>query len=580
MTVPPSVPLRRSRRAATVLLAGLVLLAGASPAAADQGLTGDAALVGTSGASTASIALDGTAPSGTEPARSATARARAATARAARTHGRRSAKLVPRARTARATVRGQRVVLRWSRPRGARVTVIQTKDRTRGQERWRRAAKPVRGTKKTLTGLRPGHAYRIRLVHRSAVRGGRSGRPGRSILVRIPRRAVPPAPVPAPVPPPQVRAPASVGGLRIATSGDQGVRLSWNPAPGATGYRVERIDAVSGGVEHLSGLVSGTVREDVPPPYLAGRWLRYRVVAINASGAAAPSPPVEARAAGFPTYERFYALGDSYAAGTGIGQPYDDQQCARSNDMWAALIDRSIVPQPRLIACSGAVTQDVRLSSTDGVPQHPDLPGTQLDEVQRDLATHAGAALITISIGGNDAGFVPQFTRCVLTSCLSDAETVTALIQGEVRERLDRTFAQIREVAPHADVVIAGYPLLFTEALLVTDPSLATVDQAERRLANVWAGQLNDEIAASARAHGLHAVTAEVEDAFLDHGAGAAVPWINGVVPIDPGTPPGVPPVLPATMSIHPNRAGNAGYAEAVEGALREYASRVRLRTE
>ncbi|MFA4927424.1 MAG: GDSL-type esterase/lipase family protein [Patulibacter sp.] len=470
---------------------------------------------------------------------------------------------------------GRNVVLRWKRPRGARFTVIETKDRTAGQKGWRRVGKPVRGTKKTLIGLRAGHAYRIRLLHRDALRRGRTGRPGPTILVRIPRPAVPPGPV-APV----VPAPGRVSGLGIATSGDQGVRLSWDPTPGATGYRVERIDAVSGGVEHLPGLTTATVREDVPPPYLAGRWLQYRVVAANPGGDAAPSSPVEARAAGFPAYERFYALGDSYAAGTGIGQPYDDQQCARSNDMWAALIDRTIVPQPQLIACSGAVTQDVRLSSEGGVPQFPDLGGTQLDLVQRDLATHAGPSLITISIGGNDARFVPQFTDCVLGNCLGDAETETALIQGEVRQRLDATFAQIRRVAPHSDVLIAGYPRLFTEQALVLDPTLLTVDLAERKLANLWADQLNAEVAASARAHGLHAVTTQVVDAFLGHGAGDAEPWINGIVAIDPATPPGVTPALPATKSIHPTPAGNAGYAVAVEGAFREYASKLRLRGE
>lgn len=486
---------------------------------------------------------------------------------------------VPRARAARATVKGRRVVLRWSRPRGARVTVIQTKDRTTGQKAWRRVGKPVRGTKKTVT-LRAGHAYRIRLVHRSAARGGRSGRPGPSILVRVPRA---PASDPGPPdfgPPWQPAVPATVTGLSIATEGESSVTLRWSRALAATTYRVERIDMATGTVERLPGDSNVLTRTDTPPPHLAGRWLQYRVVARNGPVDAQPSTPVEARAPGFPGYARYYALGDSYAAGTGIGQPYDDQQCSRSNEMWAALIDWRIVPKPQLIACSGAVTQDVRLSSTGGIAQYPDLGGTQLDLVQRDLATHSGPSLITISIGGNDARFVPQFTACVLGDCTADAETETALIRGEVRRRLDATFAQIRDVAPASDVLIVGYPRLFTEDPISLDPSLLTVTQAERVLANVWADQLNAEIAASARAHGLHPVTDEVVDGFLGHGAGGTDPWINGVVLVDPATPPGVPAATPATKSIHPNPAGNAGYAVAVEGALRAYASKVRLRGE
>lgn len=546
MSVSPTALPRPSVRVRLALLTGLILLGGSAPPAAAA-----------------------PAPAGHEPAAVSGQRATTKTAK------------VPRARAARATVDGRRVVLRWSRPPGARVTVIQTRDRTRGQKTWRRAGKPVRGTKKTLTGLRAGHAYRIRLIHRSAARGGRAGRPGPSILVRVPRPAAPtPGGRPDVGPPREVAAPPAVTGLRIAAHGDAGVTLSWNLVTQASTYRVERIDAATGTVERLPGDSNALTRHDTPPPHLAGRWVQYRVVARNGPVDAEPSDPVEARAPGFPTYARYYALGDSYAAGTGIGQPYDDQQCSRSNVMWAALIDRTIVPQPQLIACSGAVTQDVRLTAADGIPQYPDLGGTQLDLVQRDLATHAGPSLITISIGGNDARFVPQFTQCVLVDCTGDAETETALIRGEVRRRLDATFAQIRTVAPASDVLIVGYPRLFTEAAVSLDLSLLTVDQAERKLANVWADQLNEEVAASARAHGLHPVTSEVVNGFLGHGAGSADPWINGVVLVDPATPPGVPAATPATKSIHPNPAGNAGYAAAVEGALREYASKVRLRGE
>lgn len=561
MSVSPTAHPRPSVRVRLTLLAGLIVLGGVAPPAT--------AAPGPATAGDQPSAVSG------QPATEQPATERQATERAVK---------VPRARAARATVSGPRVVLRWTRPRGARVTVIETKDRTAGQKAWRRPGKPVRGTKKTLTGLRAGHAYRIRLIHRSAARGGRAGRPGPSILVRVPRAPAPAAPGPGERPGfgtywPQ-NPPPQVTGLRVVAHGDAGVTLSWNLVMQASTYRVERIDVATGTVERLPGDSLALTRDDTPPPHLAGRWLQYRVVARNGPVDAVPSDPVEARAPGFPAYARYYALGDSYAAGTGIGQPYDDQQCSRSNAMWAALIDRAIVPQPQLIACSGAVTQDVRLTATDGIPQYPDLGGTQLDLVQRDLATHSGPSLITISVGGNDARFVPQFTQCVLVDCTGDAETETALIRGEVRQRLDATFAQIRAVAPAADVLIVGYPRLFTEAAVSLDPSLLTVTQSERVLANLWADQLNEEVAASARAHGLHPVTTEVVNGFLGHGAGSADPWINGVVLVDPATPPGVPAATPATKSIHPNPAGNAGYAVAVEGALREYASKVRLRGE
>ena len=247
--------------------------------------------------------------------------------------------------------------------------------------------------------------------------------------------------------------------------------------------------------------------------------------------------------------------------------------------MWAALISRDLVPEPRRIACSGATTVDVLPSSAGGVKQHDALPGTQLDEVQADLATGTGPALITLSIGGNDAQFIPQFTRCVLGDCTADRDTETALIRGPVRRALDTTFAEIRRLAPAADVLVAGYPRLFTEDVLPTDPLvLTTLTLAERRLANEWADQLNAEVAASAAAHGLHPVTDPVVAAFLGHGAGGAQPWINGVEFLDVGTPIGTSPSVPATKSVHPNAPGNAAYGAVMEEALRRYAGQVQIR--
>jgi lysophospholipase L1-like esterase len=360
---------------------------------------------------------------------------------------------------------------------------------------------------------------------------------------------------------------------------DGAIALDWSAAPGATGYRVVRTDLTTGAAEALPGTPAATARSDAPPAALAGRWLSYRVIALDGGADAPPSRAAEARPAGLPTYAAYYALGDSYAAGTGLGQPYDDQECARSNRMWGALIPRTLVPQPALIACSGAKTVDVRLSSDGGVPQHPDLGGTQLDLVKRALPTKPGPTLITLSIGGNDALFVPQFTRCVAGDCTGDRDTETALIRGQVRRNLDETFAQIRAVAPGADVLVAGYPRLFTEDAIPRDAVFAaTLTQDERRLANVWAEQVNAEVHASARAHGLQPVTDEVLAAFVGHGAGGADPWINPVIAADPGTPPGVQPDTPATSSIHPTAAGNQAYADVVTAALRAYGAVTRVR--
>lgn len=453
------------------------------------------------------------------------------------------------------------VTLAWERPSGAGVTAtrIERRDIDRKGARWR-AFRTVRTNTATIRGLRAGTRYRFRIRFRTT--GPGFGRPGPSVIVRT-----------------RGHVPGVVTGLRAAGEGDA-VALSWAAAKDATGYRVERADVLTGATERLDGVRRGTTARDTPPARLAGRWLRYRVIAVDGGAEARASAPVEARAVGAARYATYFALGDSYAAGTGVGQPYDDQACRRNGRMWAALIPRELVPLPQFLACSGATTANVRLTVEGGTAQVAGIGGTQLDRVLRAVrAAPREPALITLSIGGNDARFVPQFTRCVTGDCTSDRDVETALIRGPVRRALDTTFAQIRRVAPGADVLVAGYPRLFSEDALPADPVFAlTLTQAERRLANAWAVQLNDEVRASALAHGLHPVTTEVLAAFEGHGAGAADPWINAVRVVDPGTPIGLVPDLPATASIHPNVAGNQAYADVVTAALRAYASRVQVR--
>lgn len=452
------------------------------------------------------------------------------------------------------------VKLSWERPSGGGVTATRIERRTLGvrRSRWR-TVKTVRTNTTRITGLTAGTRYRFRIRFRTT---GRSfGRPGPTVIVRA-----------------LGRKPAVVAGLR-ATGAGRDVVLAWPAAKDATSYRLERTDVLSGRSERIGALVRGTTATDTPPERLAGRWLRYRVVARDGGAEAARSAPVEARAAGMPGYASYWALGDSYAAGTGLGQPYDDQPCARSGRMWAALIPRDLVPTPQFLACSGAKTNNVRLTTEGGTAQVPNIGGTQLDRVLRGLRTTPGPALITLSIGGNDARFVPQFTRCITGDCTADAAIETALIRGEVRRNLDATFDQIRRVAPGADVLVAGYPRLFSQDALARDPVFAvTLTQAERRLANVWAVQVDEEVAASARAHGLHPVTDEVLEAFEGHGAGGPSPWINPVQVVDVGTPIGLVPALPATASIHPTAEGNQAYANVMTAALRAFAASVQTR--
>ncbi|MCM2580141.1 GDSL-type esterase/lipase family protein, partial [Streptomyces meridianus] len=92
----------------------------------------------------------------------------------------------------------------------------------------------------------------------------------------------------------------------------------------------------------------------------------------------------------------YVALGDSYSSGLGAGS-YDSASgdCKRSNASYPALWAANNAPASfSFTACSGATTDDV-------------LAG-QLGPV------NSSTGLVSMSIGGNDAGFADVMTTCVL----------------------------------------------------------------------------------------------------------------------------------------------------------------------
>src|ERR1044071_8534003 len=87
----------------------------------------------------------------------------------------------------------------------------------------------------------------------------------------------------------------------------------------------------------------------------------------------------------------YVAQGDSYASGTGTREYYDSG-CQRSNHSYAKQLAASRGLNLNHIACSGARIPDVRANQLG--------------------ALSASTNLVTLSIGGNDAGFSSVITQC------------------------------------------------------------------------------------------------------------------------------------------------------------------------
>jgi lysophospholipase L1-like esterase len=231
----------------------------------------------------------------------------------------------------------------------------------------------------------------------------------------------------------------------------------------------------------------------------------------------------------------YIAMGDSYSSG--VGAPGQAGLCLRSSrsytTQWAQRNDPASF---RTVACGGATTGDVRSFQVPYLSSRTDL--------------------VSLTIGGNDAGFADTVISCTLGSeaaCTAKVNQARTYITGTLPSRLDSTYHAIRQKAPNARVIVLGYPRLF-------DTSSATcgiggMSLAKRRALNAGADVLAGIIRDRAEAAGF--TFADVRDRFDGHGACAAGPWINGLT------------LLPPTDSFHPNTAGYTnGYLPAMAAAV------------
>src|SRR5277367_6073782 len=120
----------------------------------------------------------------------------------------------------------------------------------------------------------------------------------------------------------------------------------------------------------------------------------------------------------------YVALGDSYSSGLGAGDYISSSgSCDRSTnaypEQWA---DANSPASFVSVACSGATTADVLASQVS--------------------ALSASTTLVSITIGGNDAGFSSVMETCVLAStstCVNAVKTGETFVAGQLPARLDST---------------------------------------------------------------------------------------------------------------------------------------------
>ena len=246
----------------------------------------------------------------------------------------------------------------------------------------------------------------------------------------------------------------------------------------------------------------------------------------------AAAVPLAAQAAS-PSY---VALGDSYSSGVGTRTYIDDgTSCQRSVYAYPSLIATARGYALNFRACSGAKVADVQ--------------NTQLTPLS------ATTAYVTLSVGGNDAGFSSVLTTCAQPSWASDCygaiDKAQTFIRSTLPGRLATLYAAIRSKAPNAKVVVVGYPRIFNgedcNAFTWFSPT------EESRL-NATADLLDSTTSSAASAQGF--TFANPVSRFVGHAVCDDVEWINGLS-------------NPVSESYHPKVAGHRdGYTPVVSPLL------------
>jgi hypothetical protein len=219
-------------------------------------------------------------------------------------------------------------------------------------------------------------------------------------------------------------------------------------------------------------------------------------------------------------------LGSSFTAGPGI-EPIVDKAARRSGRNYPAQVASALGLSLVDRTSSGALTADVLSSQISAVD--------------------ADASVVTITVGGNDLGYVGAMMKAGLIH-RGSASTDGAPVARALATIVERC----RQVSPSARIVLVDY-------LTLIGPSHKGLVLSTRQRAHFSdvASVLEDAFASAAEASGPLLVRASA--ASRDHAVGSGDPWV---------TPWSTLGLLKGRIPYHPNLAGMTAVAGLVLEAL------------
>lgn len=276
--------------------------------------------------------------------------------------------------------------------------------------------------------------------------------------------------------------------------------------------------------------------------------LRIRTLAalaLVATTACTTTPPSQQGA-------RYVAMGSSFAAGPGIPSYYEDPPtpCARSTNNYARQLASRLNLNLTDVSCSGATT--AHLTGPRGA-----IP-PQLDALTPDTR------LVTLTIGGNDLGYIGGLTASSCASLMAktgieaDCPPMIAppaeKTYADLAARMDVIAKEIRRRAPQARLVFVEYLAVLPESGVCPATPL---DEIQADGARYTARRLAEITRTVAAQNNAGIITAS--EFSKGHDACSADPWMNGYP--RPGAP------VNGTL-YHPNAAGMTAIADALAALL------------
>lgn len=229
----------------------------------------------------------------------------------------------------------------------------------------------------------------------------------------------------------------------------------------------------------------------------------------------------------------YVALGDSYSSGVGAGSYLDSSSCKRSANAYPELYASATGASLSFQACSGAKTSDVLNNQVS--------------------ALSSSTTLVSISVGGNDAGFTGVMEDCIVggdSGCKAAVSNAVDYVNTTLPGLLDKVYSTIKSKAPNAEVVVLGYPHFYQ----IGGSCSAGLSDTSRGYINGGADALDTVTEKEAANAGFS--FADVRSAFTGHEICSGSAWLHSVT-------------WPVDESYHPTATGQAsGYYPTFKAAL------------